>query len=371
MTTPDPIVDRLQQQVRDAAASKRRLAPRGAGSKSWLDAGARAGAEVLDLAACRGIVSYEPTELVVTARAGTPLVELEAELAAQGQYLAFEPPRLRAGETSATVGGMVAAGLSGPGRLGAGAVRDHVLGTSLINGRGELLHFGGQVMKNVAGFDVSRLLAGSMGSLGAIVDVSLKVLPLPVAEATLAFELDAAAAIEQVNAWCARPLPISASAHDPATRVLHLRLRGARAAVAAACERLGGERVDTEAAAALWDGLREQSLPWFASTWPGSDGTPGETLWRVVVPPTTPPLDLPGSQLVEWGGAQRWLRTAAAAAVVRDAAIAAGGHATCLRGGADGLPAFTPPAGALARIAQQLKASFDPEGVFPSCFGSL
>ncbi len=373
---PSDQLSALQSQVREAAAAGNVLSVRGSGSKSWLVHPVRSDAisPLLDMRTLAGIVDYEPTELVVTVRAGTPLAELEQVLGMQGQCLPFEPPRFARANAAATVGGMIAAGLSGPGRLGAGAVRDYVLGALLLNGRGELLNFGGKVMKNVAGFDVARMLVGSMGTLGAICEVSLKVLPRQPAEATLMFDLDHDRAIQQVNAWCAQPLPISASAwlrqgSDEGPGRLHLRLRGARAAVAAACERLGGERQDDAAAADFWEALREQTHPWFASTW-AQPGDAGKTLWRIAVPPTTPPLKLQGSTLIEWGGAQRWLQTALPAAFVREAVGQTGGHATCFRGGDASTPVFTPPAPPLDRIHHQIKRAFDPDGVFPTLFDS-
>ncbi len=364
-------VSALQEQVRRAIAERRPLLPRGGSSKDWLDPDpARSGgAQRLDMRAHAGIVAYEPSELYVTARAGTPLVELEELLASQGQCLPCDPPRFARKGSGATVGGMVASGLSGPGRLSVGAVRDFVLGASLLSGRAEVLHFGGQVMKNVAGFDVSRLLAGSMGSLGAILEVSLKVLPQPRAQATLAFEMDQRQGIEQVNQWCARPLPISASAWfadaDGAGRLI-LRLRGARAAVDAACSTLGGERLDPQIAESLWTGVREQESEWFAPSWQAAGP---EALWRIAVPSLTPVLDLPGRFLVEWGGALRWLRSDADAASIREAAARAGGHATRFRGGDAAVPVFTPPSPVLQGIHRRVKSSFDPHGLFPDCFG--
>lgn len=362
----------LQEQVRQAIAEATPLRPRGGASKDWLDPDPAhsAGARALDMRAHAGVVAYEPSELYVTARAGTPLAELEDLLAGHGQCLPCDPPRFARGGRGATVGGALACGLSGPGRLGAGAVRDFVLGASLLNGRAEILHFGGQVMKNVAGFDVSRLLAGSMGSLGAILEVSLKVLPQPRAQATLAFEIDEARALERINAWCARPLPISASAwwKEPGGSArLVLRLCGARAAVDAACASLGGERLPGEQAQTLWAQLREHALDWFAPSWQSASS---ETLWRIAVAPTTPPLDLPGSTLVEWGGALRWLRSEADVATVREAAARAGGHATRFRGGDAAVPVFTPPQAVLRGIHRQVKRSFDPHGLFPDCFGA-
>ena len=252
LNTDDPVLQQLVQRVLDARAARAVLCIRGGDTKAFYGNAPRG--EPLDVGALRGISSYEPTELVVTARAGTPLAELEAALEEKGQCLAFEPPRFAAG---GTVGGMVAAGLSGPSRAAVGALRDHVLGTTLLNGKGEVLSFGGQVMKNVAGYDLSRLLAGSMGVLGVICEVSLKVLPRPAATATLRFETDQASAIARLNQWAGQPLPLHASAWWDG--LLVLRLSGAAAAVQSAAHSLGGDPIDPALADGFWTGLRDQS----------------------------------------------------------------------------------------------------------------
>jgi glycolate oxidase FAD binding subunit len=255
---------------------------------------------------------------------------------------------------------MVAAGLAGPARASAGAVRDHVLGATLLNGRGQVLTFGGQVMKNVAGYDVSRTLAGSMGVLGVICEVSLKVLPQPAASATIRFECDQGEALKRLNAWAGEPLPISASAWW--SGMLVLRLAGAGAAVAAAMTQLGGEPIDPALAGAFWTGLRDHGDEFFATAAQACDQ--GGALWRLGVPSTAPPLALPGEQLIEWGGAQRWLSSDASAVRVRDAAAALGGHATlfCARDKSAG--AFHPLPPTQARVQRALKDSFDPDRVF-------
>ncbi|HMO44796.1 MAG TPA: glycolate oxidase subunit GlcE [Rubrivivax sp.] len=367
----EPALRALVERVQQARASRGTLRILGAGSKDFYGNPVRG--EPLDMGGLSGISSYEPTELVVTARAGTKLAELEAVLAEQGQCLAFEPPRFGArsnasgngngngkGIGGGTVGGMVAAGLSGPSRAAAGAVRDHVLGATLLNGKGEVLSFGGQVMKNVAGYDVSRLLAGSMGVLGAICEVSLKVLPRPAATATLRFEMDQAEALQQLNHWAGRPLPLHASAWWQG--LLVLRLAGAAAAVEAAARALGGEHVPPELAAGFWDGLRDQGDEYFTEARAAAEQ--GMTLWRLSLPPTAPPLTLAGDCLVEWGGAQRWLSTNLPAAEVRDAAAAAGGHATLFRGRDRSAGVFAPLKSPLDRIHRELKRAFDPDGVF-------
>ena len=338
------------ERVRAAAATKTPLCLRGGGTKDFY--GRAPAGEVFDLRANRGVVAHEPTELVVTVRGGTPLAELEAALAERGQYLAFEPPHFGA---DATVAGCVAAGLSGPRRSSMGAVRDFMLGVKLLDGRGEVLKFGGQVMKNVAGYDVSRLVAGSLGTLGIVLEVSLKVLPRPVAEATLRFELDEADMLRRVNEWGGQPLPVSASLWHGG--VLHVRLSGAEAAVRAASAKLGGEVLDAAAATALWAAAREQTAAPFALD-------AGEVLWRMSLPSTAPALDLPGRQVVEWGGALRWLASAGDAAQVRARAAQLGGHATAFRGGDRSGEVFQPLSAPLATIQRRLKQSFDPAGIF-------
>ena len=335
----------LGERIREAAASGRALCIRGGGSKDFY--GGPLQGEPLDTAALRGIVDYEPTELVMTARAGTPLAELEAALAQHGQMLPFEPPRFGGG---GTLGGAVAAGLSGPRRPYAGAVRDFVLGLRLLDGRGRQLRFGGQVIKNVAGFDVSRLLAGSLGTLGVLTEVSLKTLPRPPVQASLGFELDQATALRRINQWAARPLPLSASCYHGG--VLRLRLSGAEAAVREARGKLGGEAFS---GSGYWDDLRDQRGGFF---------TKAATLWRVSLPPTAPPLSVDAEQLIEWGGAQRWLAGAQDAQALRRQAAQLGGHATLFRGADKSAGAFQPLPEALAQLHRRIKAVLDPAGIF-------
>jgi glycolate oxidase FAD binding subunit len=352
------VVERIRAAVADAAP----LRIRGGGTKDFH--GELLQGEILDTTALAGITSYEPSELVVTVRAGTPLAELEAVLAEKGQCLPFEPPHF---ETGGTVGGMVAAGLSGPARASVGAVRDYVLGAKLVNGRAELLTFGGQVMKNVAGYDVSRVLAGSLGTLGLIAEVSLKVLPVAPAEATLAFDCSQADALRLLNEWGGRPLPLNASCwlEHAGVGTLYLRLRGAMAAVEAACAHLGGDRQDNATAAAIWQMLRDQQHPWFAA----DDGS--TALWRLSVPQTAPVLAIDGSApLVEWHGAQRWYKAPPEdAAHIRGIAHAAGGHATLFRMPAShttdaAVPRFDAMSAPVARIHRALMQEFDPQRIF-------
>ncbi len=365
MSTLGGTIDRMDselqtivERIRAARADATPLRIRGGGTKDFY--GEAAQGEGLDTRVLSGIRSYEPSELVVTVRAGTLLSELEALLAEQGQCLPFEPPHFEAG---GTVGGMVAAGLSGPARASVGAVRDYVLGATLVDGRGEVLSFGGQVMKNVAGYDVSRVLAGSLGVLGLIAEVSLKVLPVAPAEATLRFECGQAEALDLLNGWGGRPLPLNASCwvEDQGQGVLYLRLRGAVAAVDAACAQLGGERRPD--APADWIACRDQRLPWFAE----AHGV--HELWRLSVPQTAPVLTFDGAPpLVEWHGGQRWYRAAPGeGARLRAAAAAVGGHATLFRAAdqtAPTLPRFERPSPPLLRIHEALQQEFDPAGVF-------
>lgn len=357
-------------QIRDAAARQACLRIRGGGSKDHLGDTSRG--EVLDARAWQGIEVYEPSELIVRARAGTPLRELEAALAERGQCLAFEPPRYayvatQSGE--ATVGGAVASGLSGPARVSRGAVRDHVLGCTVLTGRAEALSFGGAVMKNVAGFDLSRLMAGSMGTLGVILDVTLKVMPQPVVAATMRFDVSEAEALAQVNQWAAQPLPLDASAWWDG--MLMLRLRGARAAVASAVQRLyrerKGELFAPPVAEAFWQGMRDHSDEFFVQARRAvmQAGQQGVTLWRIAVPPTTAPLGLPGEHLTEWFGGLRWVCTPVPAAAVHEMVAKVGGHAqpylAMQEGALLNASAWSP---VQKRLHKQVQRAFDPHGVF-------
>ena len=358
----DEALQRMAEQVQTARAEKLQIDIRGGGTKAFY--GGTPQGVVLDTRGLSGISSYEPTELVITARGGTPLADLEAALAAQGQCLPFEPPRFGASTDASapggTVGGMVAAGLAGPARVSVGGVRDYVLGAKLLNGRAELLAFGGTVMKNVAGYDVSRGLAGSMGVLGVICEVSLKVLSVPPATLTLRLEADQGAAIRRLNEWGGQPLPLNASAWWDG--MLVLRLSGASAAVRSAFEKIGGETVEVGMAASFWAGLRDHHDEFFIGAAKAVDS--GAALWRLSVPATAPPLKLSGEQLLEWGGAQRWICTSAPAHVLRDAAQSAGGHAVLFRGHDKRVGAFAALAPAAARMQRELQRAFDPDGVF-------
>jgi glycolate oxidase FAD binding subunit len=344
------MLDSFIDRIRAAHETSTPLVIQGGGSKIFY--GNDDEGEVLATRTLSGVVDYQPKELVLTARAGTPLAEIEALLAEQGQMLAFEPPHYAG---NATLGGSIASGLSGPRRPYAGAARDFVLGVRIIDGTGQPLRFGGQVIKNVAGYDVSRLMVGALGTLGLITEVSLKVLPKPATEATLQFELEEAAAILKMNQWAGQPLPLSATSWHAG--LLTLRLSGAASAVQAAQAKLGGELLKD--AAAFWQRLRDQTTPFFGQY--ASDSNQG--LWRMAVRPTAPPLKLGDAQWIEWGGAVRWLVSDAPADTLREAANRAGGHATLFRGNAPDDGAFAPLAPALLRLHRNLKQRFDPGGI--------
>lgn len=340
------IIEQFSLTIREAGRAQTPLHILGSGSKEFYGRPVQ-GAEI-DVTPYSGIVSYEPTELVLTARAGTPLAEIEAALAARRQMLAFEPPHFG---TGATLGGCIASGLSGPRRAYAGSVRDYVLGVRMIDGKGEDLRFGGQVMKNVAGYDVSRLMTGSLGTLGLLLEVSLKVLPVPAEELTLRFEMSEAEAIEKMNRWAAQPLSLSATCYHDG--VLIVRLSGAAAAVSSVRQKLGG--VVVAEADKFWHSVREQSHPFFSA---------GATLWRLSLPSTAVTIDLPGRQLIEWGGALRWLVSDASAATIRQAVAAQGGQATLFRSLQPIEEPFQPLAAPLLAVQQRLKKSFDPFAIF-------
>lgn len=335
--------DALLEQVNQALHSETPLRIQGANSKGFL--GRSTPGEVLDTRSHRGIVSYDPTELVITARCGTPLSELAETLDAARQMLPCEPPRFGDG---ATVGGMIASGLSGPRRPWSGSVRDFVLGTRVITGHGKHLRFGGEVMKNVAGYDLSRLMAGSFGALGVITEVSLKVLPKPRQTLSISLEMDSDRALQRLAQWGQQPLPISAACHDG--QRLHVRLEGGEGSVAAAHDRLGGEPLDPT----FWNDLNEHRLSFFDDAQP---------LWRLSLPHNTAPLSLPGRQLIDWAGAQRWLKSDAQAGQIRQAVEAVGGHATCYNAGLIDSP-FQPLSPALMHYHRSLKQQLDPRRIF-------
>jgi glycolate oxidase FAD binding subunit len=372
----DDIVQRIAHARSVPALSRKPLRVRGGGSKDFF--GAQLHGDLLETRGLQGIVSYEPTELVVTVRSGTLLSTLEALLQEQNQCLPFEPPHF--GHAGATVGGLVASGLSGPSRASVGATRDFVLGARFINGLGEHLTFGGQVMKNVAGYDLSRVLAGSWGTLGVVTEVSLKVLAFAPSEASMVCQLPQDMALQLLHRWGGQPLPLNASCWhcEPGASSgrLTVRLRGAQAAVQAALPKMqadveaqGGQAqpADAEAAMFYWDALRNQQQVFFTQA-----PNPNECLWRLSVAQTSPVLDIPYAQCVEWQGAQRWVWAPAAAANQLHALAAqAGGHASLFRRPAGaladsdaGAAVFAPLDATQQRIQTALQAEFDPDGVF-------
>lgn len=340
------ISGQLAETVQTAAHGGSAVNIVGSGTKKFY--GRLTDGQTLDVGAHQGIVSYEPTELVITARAGTRLSEVEAALAEKNQMLAFEPPYF--GE-NATLGGSIACGFSGPRRPFVGAARDFVLGTKILNGKGEILSFGGQVMKNVAGYDVSRLVTGSLGTLAVLLEISLKVLPKPERETTVTFQMGAQEALKSMSDWAGQPIPLSGAAHDGNT--LYIRLAGSASAVEAARKRLGGDIVDS--GADFWRDLREHRLNFFAGNAP---------LWRLSVAPVTPIMSIPGDWLYDWGGAQRWLKSDAPPYTIFQAADEAGGHATLFRGGNRSGEVFQPLAPELTVLHRNLKQAFDPRGIF-------
>jgi len=350
---------RLQGQVRDALAERRGLRIEGGNSKAFY--GHPVAGETLSIREHRGIVHYAPTELVLTARAGTPLAEIEAALAAQDQMLPFEPPCFDGGtEPGATFGGSFATGLAGPRRPWAGAARDFMLGCRVLTGKGDILRFGGEVMENVAGYDVSRLMTGAQGTLGVLLEISCKVLPRPAAETSLQQALSEEQALAAMNHWAGQPVPLSGAVYHDGT--LTLRLSGDARAVDQARRQIGGDVL--EEAEAFWRAIREQQHAFFDDPRP---------LWRLSLAPAHPPLELAGDLLYDWAGAQRWLLSDADPTVIRAKVGNAGGHAILFRtrrgGDDDDVSRFHPLSAPLRQLHLRLKAAFDPQGVLN--FGRL
>ncbi len=335
-------------QIAQARANQQSLSIQGGGTKHFYgEQSDGAPLQCLDTRAYAGVLDYEPSELVITARCGTRLSELQTILAKNNQMLGFEPPHFGQG---ATLGGCIAAGLSGPRRASSGSARDFVLGADLLDGSGQLLHFGGKVMKNVAGYDVSRLLVGSMGILGVITQVSLKVLPMPLVSETRMVSLDQVQALALMNQWATKPLPISATVwHD---QQLAVRLEGSEPALAAARKIIGGDVMSD--APVFWHELKEQSLAFFKSAQP---------LWRLSLPSTTPAIKIPGEQWIEWGGSQRWLSSDAPSAIIRELVQGLGGSAIVFRGSVDG-ERFHPMSTGVLALNRSLKHQFDPHAIF-------
>jgi glycolate oxidase FAD binding subunit len=345
------LTERLVEQVRAASADRTPLRIVGGDTKKFLGRVVPqevSGTNILTfgVGGHQGIVHYDPAELVITARGGTPLREIEDALAAKGQHLPFEPPAFG---NAATIGGTVAAGLAGPARHASGPLRDYVLGTRILTGDGRVLRFGGEVMKNVAGYDLSRLMAGSLGILGVLLDVSIKVLPRAPASRTLALAVDQADALRRMQQLARIGLPISASAWHAGR--WSVRLESSQQALDAGAAQVGGEVVYHDAG--FWRGLREQTAPFFANA---------AQLWRVTLPAHTPPLAIESPPCIEWNGMQRWYADVDAERL-RAMATTAGGHVTCFRGASAGAEVFAPLPAALLRLHKSLKSVFDPAGL--------
>lgn len=334
----------LQQTVAEAVANQTPLLIRGGGSKDFL--GTQPG-KTVSTAGHSGIISYQPSELVLTARAGTPLTEIEATLAASNQILPFEPPHF---SDKATFGGAVASGLSGPIRPYTGSVRDFVLGCTMINGKGQVLKFGGQVMKNVAGYDVSRLMTGAMGTLGLLLDISIKVLPASPEKLCLVQPRNPRDALRFMRTLSAQNLPLTGLAYDGEN--IRIRLAGAEAAVKAAGRKLGGDKLTEDG---FWHHLKEQTHPFF---------TGRKRLWRLSLPPATPWLEQADKQIIDWGGGLRWLRSDDKPAHLFKLAADNGGHARLFRGGEADEPRMPPLPEAMQTLHQKIKLSFDPDAIF-------
>jgi glycolate oxidase FAD binding subunit len=351
-------IELWQQQIKEAAARGGKLTPRGGGTKAFLapshagDAASHAGdtLDTLDTRAHAGIVEYDPKELVIVVKCGTRVADVEKTMADAGQMLAFEPPHF--GE-AATIGGLVATGISGPRRAYAGSVRDFVLGAKVIDGKGDHLAFGGKVMKNVAGFDVSRLLTGSFGTFGAITEVAFKCLPLPKAQETRVFEMNSAQAIDAMNRWYAEADPITATTW--VNGKLYVRFAGAQPAVATAVKKRGGDALENDAV--WWGDWREQRHAFF---------TNATEMHRVSCKSTATVLD-DVACAIEWSGALRWLQAnEETVAKVRYWATRAGGHASVWRGATTHASAAQSLSEPLIAVHAKLKTSFDPYNVFPS-----
>lgn len=339
------LTQNLQQSVLDAIADHKPLQIKGGGSKSFLCPATTA--HPLSVSQHQGIVNYQPTELVLTARAGTPLREIETALSAAGQTLPFEPPHF---SQHATFGGAIASGLSGPIRPFTGSARDFVLGCKIINGKGEILNFGGQVMKNVAGYDVSRLMVGAMGTLGLLLEISIKVLPAPPAEICLSQTRSPDDALRFMRTLASQNLPLTGLAYDGEN--VHLRLAGVTASVKAASRKLGGEQSPE---ARFWEPLKEQTHSFFSGDHP---------LWRISVPPASPLNALGGKQMIDWGGGLRWLKTDDTSERLFKQAQKYGGHAWLFRSTENQIQRRQALSGAMMTIHQELKRSFDPHGIF-------
>jgi glycolate oxidase FAD binding subunit len=374
MNATNPMIEAFREQILNAASNKTQLSIEGGGTKSWY--GNPNSHAKLDTRTYSGILEYQPEELVITACAGTPLKEIVATLKEKNQVLAFEPPHF--GE-HATFGGAIAAGLAGPGRISVGNFRDFVLGTRILDGKGQALSFGGQVMKNVAGYDVSRLMPGSMGTLALLLEASVKVLPKPAATATLRCHISQEKALRILNEWAGQPLPLSASCwigNATSEGQLTIRLAGAAAAIKAAIPLMSSlvnaSEVDPQSAEVFWNDLREHQLPLFENI------AADQTLYRLALPAACGPLTIPGADneiVLEWHGQQRWIKAPGDEVtfnLIKKLVSSHGGHATRFKQGASVNPAFQrftllseqTHSKALELVQERLRSAFDPAGVF-------
>ena len=342
------VSEALRKQILKARKKEQKLNIVGGGTKSFIGRKSDDTADTLSLADHTGIVEYHPVELIMTVRAGTRIADIEAALAEEGQCLHFEPPSFGDGST---LGGTLACNLSGPARPWSGSVRDQVLGVRLLNGKGEHLRFGGQVMKNVAGYDVSRLQAGAMGTLGAITEISLKVMPRPATSLTLVQDMPIEDVIKYMNQRASEPKPITGAAW--ADGKVYLRLSGAKSAVEATAEKWTGDVM--EQGEAFWQKLQHMQHDFFAGD---------EPLWRFSIGSTAANPELDGPWLIDWAGSQRWYRGEADSARLESMAQRAGGQVSLFRGGdrSDDVMHYQPQA--LQNIQKRLKESFDPDGLF-------
>lgn len=353
----------LCQIIAEAAATGRKLELRGGGTRSGF--GAPREVDVVSLAGLSGVVDYDPAELVLTVRAGTPLAEVEALVAAEGQMLAFEPW----GEPGATIGGTVAAGVAGSRRVTAGSARDHLLGLHAVSGRGTSFVAGGKVVKNVTGYDLPKLMAGSWGRIGAMTELTLKVLPAPRVSVTLAAEgLSPLEAHAMMACALGSNAEVSAAAHL-ARGVTLLRVAGFAPSVEARCAVLPG-LLSAHCTVRIMEPA--EAAPLWAEAMTGS-ALAGETFWRVHLPPRHAPalvanLELRGIDwAMDWGGGRVWIAHEGASSAVRDAAAALGGEAALVRASAAmraGVPALHPRPAGLAALEQRVRRAFDPSGVF-------
>jgi glycolate oxidase FAD binding subunit len=344
--SPTDLSQHIIAAITEARSAQRPLYINAGGSKRHL-VGRDCSARILDVSGHTGIVQYQPGELVITARAGTPLTQLTDVLHEQGQMLSFDPPLF---DGKATLGGTLACNLSGPARPWSGSVRDMVLGVKLINGKGELLNFGGQVMKNVAGYDVSRLQAGALGTLGVLSEISIKVLPRHEHCLSLSYEMTAQEAVDTMNQRAGQPKPLYGAFWMDGS--LHLRLAGAADAVRHTAKQWGGQSLAADEP--IWDKLREMALPFFAGDAP---------LWRFSIKPTAPVNPALGNTLIDWCGAQRWVRGDHDSALLQEIAAAGGGHVSLFRGGDRSGEVRSPLSTVEQRLQQRLKHSFDPDGI--------